>query len=142
MAHGSELFDLLRSLALPAGDFAVFGSGPLLARGIIETAGDLDVICRGPAWDRAQQLGVMVELADGARIASAFDGAITFGISWAYGDVDVDSLIDTADMIDGIPFVKLQHVIDFKRLAGRPKDLAHLRLLDDHRDDRSGEAGD
>ena len=52
----AHLFGLLRGLGLPAGDYAVFGSGPLLVRGIIARAGDLDVICRGAAWEAAQRL--------------------------------------------------------------------------------------
>ena len=48
-----HLFGLLRSLDLPMGDFAVFGSGPLIVRGIIEAANDLDVVSRGRAWERA-----------------------------------------------------------------------------------------
>ena len=60
--HGAELFELLRSMKLPTGHYAVFGSGPLLVRGIIESVNDLDVICRGPAWSRACELGPLVDL--------------------------------------------------------------------------------
>ena len=56
---------------------------------------------------------------------------LTFGTSWAYGDFDVSLLIDEAEVIDGIPFVRLDHVIEFKRIAGRPKDLLHIRLLEE-----------
>ena len=69
----AHLFGLLRSLDLPAGDYAVFGSGPLLVRGIIERAGDLDVICRGAAWEAAQRLGPADEQ-DGVPVVSLFGG--------------------------------------------------------------------
>ena len=46
-SFGNELFDLLRSLELPVGDYAIFGSGPLIVRGIIEATNDLDIICPG-----------------------------------------------------------------------------------------------
>jgi hypothetical protein len=126
-----HLFGLLRSLGLPAGDYAVFGSGPLLVRGIIERAGDLDVICRGPAWDRAQALGQAVEL-DGVPVVSLFGGLITLGCRWSVGEVDIGRLIDTAEAIDGLPFVRLEHVMAYKRLADRPKDREHLRRLEEH----------
>ena len=42
----------------------------------------------------------------------------------------IGQLIDTAERIDGLPFVRLKHVVRYKRLARRPKDLEHLRLLD------------
>jgi len=134
--YGAELFDLLRAMELPEGHYAVFGSGPLLVRGIIESVNDLDVICRGPAWDHACRLGTRVDLDDeNIQIVSTHDGAVTFGRSWGYGSFDPTHLIDTADMIDGLPFVQIRHVIEYKRTAGRPKDLDHLALIERHGDE-------
>ena len=132
-----SLFDLLRSLELPISDYAVFGSGPLIVRGIIEATNDLDVISRGEAWRRALVLGELVSLPDGDRIVSCFDGAVTIGRSWAYGDFDIDELIDTAEVIEGMPFVQLEHVVRYKEIAARPKDLAHLHLLAEHQQNSS-----
>lgn len=132
-ARARELFELLRSLELPIGDYAVFGSGPLIVRGIIEATNDLDVISRGAAWTRAREAGNLVVLPeDGAEVVSCFDGAITVGRSWRYGAVDIDQLIDTAELIEGIPFVRLEHVIRYKEIAARPKDLDHLRATAKH----------
>jgi hypothetical protein len=128
----AHLFGLLRSLALPAGDYAVFGSGPLLVRGIIERAGDLDVICRGAAWEAAQRLGPADDQ-HGVPVVSVFGGLVTLGVRWAVGDVDVDRLIDTAEVIDGLPFVRLEHVVAYKQIADRPKDREHLRRLEEYR---------
>lgn len=126
----SDLFELLRSLDLPRGDYAVFGSGPLIMRGIIEPANDLDVVCRGAAWARAAEAGSLIT-ERGVTIASLFDGAITVGTEWAIGDFDVDELIDTAELIDGLSFVRLEHVVVYKEIAGRPKDVEHLASLED-----------
>jgi hypothetical protein len=122
----------LADLGLPAGHYALFGSGPLLARGWIEEVGDLDVVSRGPAWEQALQMGDVAVEDDGVEIVSIDDGAITVGRSWRYGEVSIDDLIDTAEMISGIPCVRLEHVIAYKRIAGRPKDLAHLAVIDRH----------
>jgi hypothetical protein len=130
MPHETNLFDLLRSLHLAEGEYAVFGSGPLIVRGVIEPTNDLDIVSRGIAWATAAAAGELVELREhGVTVVSLFDGAITVGTEWAIGDFDVDELIDTAEMIDGIPFARLEHVVAYKRLAGRPKDLEHLELL-------------
>ena len=129
-SRGTCLFDSLRSLGLPDDDYAVFGSGPLIVRGIIDATSDLDVVSRGGAWKKACELGEMVTLEEhDVNVVSFLDGAITTGTSWAYGNVDVDELIDTADIIDGLPFAGLVHVVKYKRIAGRSKDLEHLRLL-------------
>jgi hypothetical protein len=126
----TDLFDLLRSLDLPTGDYAVFGSGPLIVRGVIEPTNDLDVVSRGAAWAAAVKLGQLVDLPEhGVTVATLFDGAITVGTEWAIGDFDVDELIDTAETIDGIPFVRLEHVVAYKQIARRDKDVEHLELL-------------
>ncbi len=127
----AHLFGLLRSLDLPSGDYAVFGSGPLLVRGIIERAGDLDVICRGAAWEAAQRLGAAVDQ-QGVPVVSLFGGLVTLGVRWAVGEVEVGRLIDTAEVIDGLPFVRLEHVVTYKQTADRPKDREHLRRLEEH----------
>ena len=114
------------------GEYAIFGSGPLIVRGIIEGTNDLDVISREAAWERALRVGELVSLPDGATIVSCFDGAVTIGVNWAYGDFDINELIDTADVIDRLPFVRLEHVVRYKEIAARPKDLVHLQLLAEH----------
>jgi hypothetical protein len=127
----AEALSYLESLELPHGDYAVFGSGPLLIRGIIDNASDLDVVARGAAWEQAAAAGQLVHLSDhNVTVASFFDGAITIGTRWAIGDFTVDELIDTAELIKGIPFVRLEHVRSYKNLAGRRKDIDHLEKLD------------
>ena len=54
-----SLFDSVKSLNLPVSDFAIFGSGPLIVRGIIPASNDLDIICRGQAWERVKAIGVL-----------------------------------------------------------------------------------
>ena len=121
----AELLDL----GLSEGDWALFGSGPLLVRGWIDEVGDLDVISRGAAWEKARQLGRLQTVAGGIEIA-VIGSHITVGTSWAYGDPDVGHLIDTAEMIDGLPCVTIDHVVAYKRIAGRPKDRAHLAVIE------------
>lgn len=125
------LIDRLRALALPAGDWALFGSGPLLLRGWIDGVGDLDVVCRDAAWDRAREVGEVVVLQpDGAEMVAVDGGAITIGRSWRYGDTPVGELIGTAEIIDGIPCVRLEHIVAYKKIADRPKDRAHLAAIE------------
>jgi hypothetical protein len=105
----------------------------LIVRGIISAANDLDVLCRGAAWERAKQLGPLVYLAEhDISVVALHEVAITLGNRWAIGDFDVDHLIDTAEVVDDLPFVRIEHVIAYKQVAGRPKDLEHLRLIDSY----------
>ncbi|MBT8246726.1 MAG: hypothetical protein KJN73_02860 [Acidimicrobiia bacterium] len=126
---GDELFDHVRSLDLPAGDYAVFGSGPLIVRGIVEATNDLDIICRSEAWERVREVGEISSFDDGNECVNLLDGRITFGVTWKYGAFDLDELIDTAEIIEGLPFVQLEHVVAYKEAADRPKDRKHLEQL-------------
>jgi hypothetical protein len=123
----------LRSLGLPDGDWALFGSGPLLLRGWIDDVGDLDVVCRGAAWAKAREIGDIVVLEpDGVQIVSIDGSAITIGRSWRYGDTPIDEYIDGAKTIGGIPCVRLEHIVAYKRIADRPKDREHLAIIREH----------
>lgn len=125
-----DVFDLARSLELPAGDYAIFGSGPLIVREIIDAANDLDVLARGAAWERAQESGDLIYLPEhDVEVVSCFEDMITIGTEWAIGDFDINDLIDTAEIIDDLPFVRLEHVVAYKQIAARPKDRRHLDLL-------------
>jgi hypothetical protein len=127
----SRLLGEVRALGLPAGNFMLFGSAPLLVRGIVPPTGDVDVLARGPAWEAARALGPTVRLPHyGVDVVRLLDGRIDIGTVWGIGNVDVDDLIDSAEDIDGLPFAGLAHVRAYKELAGRPKDREHLRLLD------------
>ena len=132
MGRGGEhtILEVVRSLILPVGDYAIFGSGPLLAHGIIDDVSDIDVICRGNAWLQAQELGELVYLDEyDVHVVSIDNQRITIGTSWGIGEFNIDELIDTAEEISGLPFVRLQYVVDYKKIARRPKDLEHLKLL-------------
>ena len=125
-----SLFDQLRQLDLPVSGYAIFGSGPLAIRGIIPLANDLDILCRRDVWDRVSCLGKTRFLQEyDVTVAELADGAITFGSEWGIGNFDVDELIDTAEVIDGLPFVRLVHVVAYKNIRRSAKDILHLDAL-------------
>ena len=122
----------LLDLGFPQGDHALFGSGPLLVRGWIEDVGDLDVITRGAGWDHALRLGQLSRIQALGMDIVTIGERITVGTTWGIGDFSIDLLIDEAEMILGVPCVRLEYVIAYKRLADRPKDRVHLAAIDAH----------
>lgn len=125
-----SLFDRVKSLNLPVSDFAIFGSGPLIVRGIIPASNDLDIICRGRAWERVKAIGELEYLSKyDVTVVTMCDGRLTFGTKWAIGEFDIDELIDGAEEIDGLPFVQLEYVTNYKKISERPKDLQHIEAL-------------
>ncbi len=126
-----SLFDQLKGLNLLAGDFAIFGSGPLVVRGIIPASNDLDILCRRLAWKTVREIGELEYLSDyDVSIVTMCDGRLTFGPEWGIGNFDINELIDSAEVIDGLPFVRLEHVACYKGIIKRPKDLEHLQVLE------------
>ena len=72
-----SLFDQLRQLNLPSRGYAVFGSGPLVIRGIIPLTHDLDVICQQEVWDIVSQIGSVEYLSEyDVSIVAMADGAL------------------------------------------------------------------
>ena len=126
----NSLFDELKRMGFPADGFAIFGSGPLIIRGIIPFSNDLDVVCRPRVWDAVCTVGE-VEYLPGynVSVAKLCDGAITFGTAWGIGEVDVGEVIDNAEIIDGLPFARIDDVVRYKRLRSSPKDLEHLAAI-------------
>ena len=126
----TELFERLRALALPPDDYVIFGSGPLVVRGVIEATNDLDILCRGTAWEAVCALAPPKYVPQwDVELVSLYDDRLTFGTTWAIGEVGVDEVIDSAETIDGLPFANLAYVVEYKKKSARPKDLAHLEAL-------------
>lgn len=129
-----HLLQELKRLNLVPGDYAVFGSGPLIVRGIIAATNDLDVICRGRAWEQVKTLGEgRYDRQYDVEMVELLDGQLTFGTKWGIGDFDVNELIEEAELIEGVPFVRLEHVIAYKRQRSSDKDMQHLHKLEQAR---------
>ncbi|MFZ2187855.1 MAG: hypothetical protein WAV46_04510 [Candidatus Moraniibacteriota bacterium] len=127
-----RLFQELKKLSFPAGEYAIFGSGPMWVRGIRESH-DLDIIARGEAWEWAKANGqVTIKENSELECAQFADGNIEVYQDWYPGKWDVDTLIESADMIEGIPFVRLASVIDWKKIMGREKDGEDLILIEEY----------
>jgi len=125
-----SLFNHLKQLNLNAQNYAIFGSGPLAIRKIIPSSNDLDILCRRDVWDTVCQLGKCEYLEEyDVTIVNLPHHEITFGTVWGIGNFNVNMLINTAEIIDGLPFVQLQHVVHYKKIRGSAKDLAHLQAL-------------
>ena len=121
---------LVSELDLDVRDFVIFGSGPLLAHGLRYGIHDLDVIARGPAWQRVREHGCPgTGSVNGAPMALFWDGLIQFSRGWITADWDADALIDRAQRIDGWPFATLADVLAYKEILLRPKDYPDIAAL-------------
>jgi hypothetical protein len=110
--------------------YDIFGIAPLDSRNIIPSCNDLDILCCPGVWEIVSRMGRKKVLPEyDVTVATIFDGAINFGRTWGIGNFDVDASIDTAEITGGLPLVRIEHVIRYKRIRSSAKDLLHLDAL-------------
>ena len=63
------------------------------------------------------------------RLTDGNNGVIEIFNKWVPGEWNENELIDSAEMIDGVPFVPLEKVIIWKRRMNREKDRIDLKLI-------------
>ncbi len=103
-----EFLGLLSEYDLPDGDYAIFGSAPLMILGIIDSVNDLDVIIRPSKWPFRSKGEYRTD-------------EIEFFDNWP--GFDVDDLIDNHTFEHkGFLFVNPNEVIKYKRNLKRDKD--------------------
>lgn len=128
--------DILRSLeqlALDEALYVVHSSASLVLRGVLETAGDVDIVAHGSAWRRAEEM-----VRDGAASLDrgTHDQRVSLG-----SDVEIydgwlgesgEAVVSRAEIVQGVPCAPLQDVIAMKLRLDRPKDRRHLELICAH----------
>lgn len=125
-----RIHDRLRELRLPEGDYLVHSSASLVLRGILEKAGDVDIVCRGAAWELALALVARGEATldrgvDDQRVSVGADVELYDG--W-FGE-DGGAVVGRAELVAGVPCAPLADVIAMKERLDRPKDREHLALI-------------
>lgn len=118
----------LRKLNLPTDEYAVFGSGPLAIRGI-KDSNDLDIIVKSDLWDKLTKRYLPQ---DGQYAKFIRIGSIEIYKNWKPWFSDSDKLINDADIFDGVRFVKLNHVLSWKKEYNREKDKKDVQLIEEY----------
>ena len=113
------------SLGLANDQYAIFGSGPMVAVGLREND-DIDVIVKPETWE---ELAKKYHLTKPNLIEL---GHMRIYKDWLPWFSDVNLLINEAEVINGLNFVKLERVLEWKKVYGREKDLADVKIIEDY----------
>jgi hypothetical protein len=113
----------VHSLKLPPSDYVLFGSLPLLAHGLIDSVNDIDILAKGKAWEYAQTLA-KAELAPMGEWRVKLEDTEIYN-TWL--GMNVDAIIASAKVIEGLPYADLRDVLEFKQKLNRPKDVEHIK---------------
>ncbi|MBP7927680.1 hypothetical protein KAZ57_00860 [Patescibacteria group bacterium] len=126
--NNQQLFNTLKSLKLPKGEFIIFGSGAMLIRGL-KDGHDLDVFCSSKLFDEYRNReGWKLKPCNQDYYLSK-DG-IELWETWRPGDWNFYDMVKEAEYIDDLPFVTLEVTKQWKIMNGREKDLEHVKLID------------
>jgi len=120
-----ELRDFIKKENIDHKDFAVFGSGPLAVRNIRESR-DIDIILRPSIFENLKK---KYKINSRGYICQ---GNIEIFSDWNPWFSDVNLLIDSADIINNIKYVKLEYVIKWKKMFNREKDKRDIELIEEY----------
>lgn len=131
-------FDAVKALSLPLGHYAITSSGPMGARGL-RAIGDADVVVDDELWRHLEDQYGVKEDQGVTKINLHSDLVEILGEGSFFksggrepGEPTVEDQIRGADIIDGLPFVKLEHVLYFKQRMGRAKDKKDIELIEEY----------
>lgn len=118
----------IAELDLPEDSYIVVGSG-ILAALSIRDSNDIDLIVTEEVYRYIESLGWEQGLWSNQIVfkQDVFD----IGNDW-YGK-SAKELLKTAQIIDGVPYLSLDDVYEWKKMKARDKDIRDLKLIDTYR---------
>ncbi|OGZ06094.1 MAG: hypothetical protein A2845_01615 [Candidatus Lloydbacteria bacterium RIFCSPHIGHO2_01_FULL_49_22] len=129
-----NIVERVKKLDLPAGEYVVVGSGILDALHIRE-AQDIDIAVVPALLARLRAKGGWEEE---ERYGKVFlkkgDIEIIPQLSWEDYPTTTEEAIDSAMIIEGVPFMNLAELCKFKKALGREKDQTDIALINAYKE--------
>jgi len=130
-----DIFEELKELNLPIGEYIVVGSGPMAARGIRECK-DIDILVLEKLYNKLViEDWKIVEITGVTRKLMVLKkGLFEINKDLKFGEYnpETQNLINNAEIINGIPFLSLPELIKFKTALGRQKDFDDIKLIEEY----------
>lgn len=124
-----DLFRKVKELNLPFGQYALFGSAPLGIRELRECR-DIDLIVTEELWNEFKNKSGWEYKITENGVEHIAKGDIEIWHDWLPWYQDISKFIKNAEIIDGLPFVRLESIIEWKKKFGREKDLKDVELME------------
>lgn len=106
----NDLFHRVKELKLPVGKYALFGSAPLGIRGM-KDCHDIDVIVTEDLWNEFKDRENWKTKKFNDRFLYLVNDSVELWKDWGPGQWNIGQLIQEAEIIDGLPFVKLERAL-------------------------------
>lgn len=127
-----SIIEKIKDLNFPAEQYVVVGSGTLDALGM-RKASDIDIailpelhkkLCGNSDWEKEEKYGKIFLKKEGIDIIPSLD--------WSEYPTTTEEAIQSALIIEGVPFLNLQELKKFKNALGRDKDFEDIKLIDEY----------
>lgn len=122
----------VKKLNLPGGSYVVVGSGTMEVLGIRETR-DIDLVVSPEIYEKLKQEGWEEKVRDDGTsflVYNLYEVARTWDD--VSGEPNLESLLQDAHIVDSIPFVKVERLMEWKKRKGRDKDITDVELIKDY----------
>ena len=125
-----DLFQKIKDLKLPIGKYALFGSAPMGIRNLKECS-DIDLIVVEELWEEYKNKNDWTYkiTENGVEHIESSDGSIEMWHNWNPWYQDVKPFINSAEIINNLPFVRIESVLEWKKKFGREKDLKDIKVI-------------
>lgn len=117
----------LKELNIPKEDFVIYGSAPMVLRGLKEKNNDLDVLVKENVWEKLS-----------VKYPNNINGDYIDinGVSFTYNDMSLfssmDEVIKNSDIIDGFHILSLAETKKWKEKLGGEKHLKDVKVIDEY----------
>jgi len=119
--------DTLKELNIPKEDCVIYGSAPMVLRGLKEKNNDLDVLVKDSLWEKLS-----------IKYPNNINGDYIDinGVSFTHTDMNflgsVDDVIKKSDIIDGYHILTLAETKRWKEKIGSEKHLKDAKVIEEY----------
>lgn len=119
--------DALKELNIPKDDFVIYGSAPMVLRGLKEKNNDLDVLVRDSLWDK-----LCIKYPDNVNGDYIDINGVSFTRTSKGFLGDIDEAICKSDVIDGYNILSILETKNWKEKVGGERHLADVKIIDEY----------
>lgn len=126
-----NIFEKVKELNLPFGKYVIVGSGILDALNI-RSASDIDIAVTKDLHEELRKDGTWREEELYGKIFLQKDiFTIISKLDWEAYKTTTEEAINSAKIINDVPFLNLEELLKFKKALNREKDIKDIKLLEE-----------